>query len=204
MKNFIVKTALITLASVIATALVSFTVLTVYSPRTVANLAYSLGSERVALWYEELTFQKSDKVSDLKTLFERSAEFKNNEYLVKYSKMLIEHDEFDAVCAADDEKNYNEANGNNIKYKNFVYGNYAVALYKTGASHTEIFAVADVTVEDEYSKHNAYQSLIYGSGATEDKAFLTAIKEKLSELAEKFGESVIAADLAAVDNMLAG
>lgn len=176
MKKLIIKTVLITLLSVFAVLLVLVTGMTILAPKTMSNVFYSMGNKHTALWYAELQYQKFGNYGDLENVVVLSNECSDYKRTAKYSKKLIENSNFTTLCAEKD------ASGNyGMSYFNYIHGNLAVALYKTGVASTEIFVVASETVKTSYTPFNAYTFLIYDDlGQTQE--FWLELKNKLTEM----------------------
>lgn len=176
MKKFIVKTAVITLITVFALFVVFVTAMTVIAPRAMSDFFYGIGNEGVSAWYMELSYQKTDSSDDLVKLVQRSVEAEDYKRVKKYAKAITEREDFKEICEKNTDKN------GKLPYDIYLYSNYAVALYKTGAEKTQIFAVADNSVANGYAYGNAYQVLLYRAVADKNGAFLAELKTKYDEM----------------------
>ena len=187
MKKLIVKTALVTLGSLLAVFLLLLTAMTMYAPRTMASLMDSVGNRSLSLWYTELAYQKFGETDDLTDVFDKAVAAEDTERTVKYGR---------TICAAQD------ASGGRITYKNYVYGNTSLAMYAEGEEVGAVLDFAAATVTEGYLPYNAYQMLLYGEAAAEDKAFLSALKSRLEVLAGSMESETLSADILYLDKIL--
>ena len=196
MKKLIVKTALVTLGSLLAVFLLLLTAMTMYAPRTMASLMDSVGNRSLSLWYTELAYQKFGETDDLTDVFDKAVAAEDTERTVKYGRTLTERADFGEICAAQD------ASGGRITYKNYVYGNTSLAMYAEGEEVGAVLDFAAATVTEGYLPYNAYQMLLYGEAAAEDKAFLSALKSRLEVLAGSMESETLSADILYLDKIL--
>ena len=195
MKKLILKTALITLASVLGAIILLVTALSLFAPKTMSNYFYGMGNEKLSVWYMEKAYNKSGDIADLESLIFKANECADHSRVVKYSAIFVNREDFKEFAE-------NNETGVGMTYLELVYGNYALSLYYTGASVGEIFAVADQTVNENYTEYNAYSSLVYGYSET-DLEFLTALKTRLQELKTVFVNNAnLDADLNCVSLMI--
>ena len=183
MRNLIIKTALITVAIVIAVSTLVCSSIMLFAPKATSNFFYSIGNKKLALVYAEKQYSKSKDILDLENVVVISNESGDYVTSAKYSEILIADNGFIALCQIND-----NSGEYGMSYFNYVYGNYAVALYKTEAPYEKVFLVADKTIEIEYTPFNAYAFLIY-SDIGQTKEFYNALKTKLGTL------SIVSADL---------
>lgn len=194
MKKLIVKTALITLASLLAVFLLVLTAMTMYAPRTMATLLDGVGNRSLSLWYTEFAYQKFGEVDDLTNVFDKSVTAEDYERTIKYGNILIGREDFSDICASQD--------GVNVSYKNYVYGNTALAMYAEDYNDEEVLSFASATANGEYPDYNAYQMLLYSPLVSQDKAFLSALKDKLSALSQRVEDEDLQSDILYIDKIL--
>ena len=195
MKKLILKTALITLASVLGAIILLVTALSLFAPKTMSNYFYGMGNEKLSVWYMEKAYNKSGDIADLESLIFKANESADHNRVVKYSAIFVNREDFKEFAES-------QETGAGMSYIELVYGNYALSLYYTGANDSDIFAVADKTVEEDYTAYNAYSSLVYGCSET-DLGFLNALKTRLEELKIEFiNNANLDADLNCVSLMI--
>ena len=195
MKKLIVKTALITLASLLAVFLLVLTAMTMYAPRTMASLLDGVGNRGLSLWYTELAYQKFGETNDLTNVFDKAVSAKDYERTIKYGNILIGREDFAEICASQD-------NGGAVSYKNYVFGNTSVAMYAENYVDEDILSFASATAEGVYPPFNAYQVLLYSDLTSKDKEFLSALREKLSALFTTTADETLQNDIAYLDQIL--
>lgn len=155
MKKIVLKTAIITLASVIALLALSFGIASLAFPKNMSVICEDMGNYKLAASYAERQYGYSGSTEDLyrcARLYIRIGDRKNT---VKYCGKLVE------------KKNFKECCGNNVQY---IYGNYATALYLSGKDD-EAIVVAEKSVEDGFDVPNAYAVLTVEAVERKDKAF---------------------------------
>ena len=94
MKKLVVKTAIITFISVILGLALIFTVLSFVSPKTMSNFTYSLGLEDISCSYAISAYEKSGEIEDLDTVIVKTLSTEDYDALKKYSKEMIDREEF--------------------------------------------------------------------------------------------------------------
>ena len=196
MKKLIIKTSIITVLSVLVATILLVTTLCIFAPKTVSDYFYGVGNGNLSVRYMEKAYNKNQTAENLEELIFKANENEDYSRVVKYSEIFINREDFVAFI------NAKPSNSGQMTYEEYFYGNYVIALYETGAENEVIFAVADKTVESNYSEYSAYSSLVYGCSAT-DTAFLSALKDKLVSLQSKYPENVnLNADILGVSQMI--
>ena len=137
MKKLVIKTAIITFISVILGAVLIFTALSLVSPKTMSDFTYSLGMEKASCSYSVKAYEKSGDINDLDTVLVKSLSTEDYCTLKKYSKEMIDRDEF---------LNQSKA------YKDTVLTYYILSLVETGDDATFTLAVA--VYEEFYSSYD--------------------------------------------------
>ena len=75
-------------------------------------------------------------------------------------------------------------------------------MYAEGEEVGVVLDFAAATVTEGYLPYNAYQMLLYGEAAAEDKAFLSALKSRLEVLAGSMESEALSADILYLDKIL--
>ncbi len=196
MKKLIIKTSIITVLSVLVAAILLVTTLCIFAPKTVSDYFYSVGNGNLSVSYMEKAYNKNKSADNLEELIFKANENEDYSRVVKYSEIFINREDFTSYA------NNKPSVAGQMTYEEYVYGNYVIALYNTGATKEVIFAVADKTVESEYSEYSAYSSLIYGVDIT-DVEFLTVLSDKLLDLKTNYPENDnLDADITCVSQMI--
>ena len=196
MGKVIIKTALVTLGSLLAAILILVAALTMFTPRTMSQVFDELGGKKISLWYMELSFQKSGEADDLAALFIKSVEVQDRVRTEKYGKILAERDDFDVICAGRDEQSENPLLGQ-IPFAYYVYGNIAEAVYVLNGAEAAVNYAAENTPES-YPPYNALQTLLYLDGAADDAELLVLLTNALA----RYDGAEAAADFAYLQSLL--
>ena len=183
MKKTVIKTAVITLISLIALSAVLITSLTVLAPRTLAGFFRNAGNVKMSSFYSELSYQKSGSEEDLTDAFSDFIALKNYDKIKKYGKDLSERSDFDEICER------HKSASSLLKYKDYVLGNLAISMYETKENLQSIFEVCRKTTVISYQKNNAFESLLYGSSIDKSVEDLTTLKDELDALSEEYPTS---------------
>lgn len=132
MNKVILKTALVTVASLALAALLVFSLWILISPQTMAASCEKTGNYSFAVTCADLRYKYTKDVSDLARCAQDSISAKNDNLIVKYGEMLVADEGFENLCAEKDkaiaDTKYGEyATG----YKSYICGNLAAAQYRT-------------------------------------------------------------------------
>lgn len=168
MKKIVIKTALITLGSAIALLVLAFGIASLAFPKNMSEICENMGNPKLAASYAERQYDYTGSTEDLYRCARLYIRVGDRENTIKYCEKLVEKSDFKKCC------------GNNVQY---VYGNYATALYLSGKDDDAI-KIAEKSVEDGFVIGNAYVNLTLQADAKEDKEF----GEKLLSSLKKIGE----------------
>ncbi len=134
MKNSVVgKTILKMLLAVIALFFVFVAVMTFAFPGQMAAFSESVSWYTAACRFSSLKYMYFKDVEDLDRCFEDAVLSGKNSYILEYSEKLISHDDFDALCIETDKYYASlEYSSYTSSYKQYVYGQYVIALAVSG------------------------------------------------------------------------
>lgn len=124
MKKLVIKTALITLAGIIAITACFYLILALASPKTLAKFYDNAGFYGASIKYYEKQYKKTNEYSDLYILCTKVDEKNDSERAILYLDEMIESDEFIYFSTYIDENTQNS-----FLTKDFICGKYACALY---------------------------------------------------------------------------
>lgn len=180
MKKTFIRTVIYTLCLLTSAILIVVSLLSMFAPGVMANLSYTLGDKRTCVWYTRKEYERNGSLSTLDKLLYRVKWLDNDKLVVKYSKEMIEYDYFDAFC----EKKDKESDLTNAgSYRDYICGDYVVALYETNQFEQAInFAYDEIIRGDEYGEYNVFRSLIYHVAEKKDVPALKTLLEKLEVL----------------------
>ena len=189
MGKVILKTALVTLGSLLAAALILVAALTMFTPRTMSMVFDELGGERISLWYIELSYQKSGSAEDLTDLFVKSVSAGDDGRTAKYGKELGEREDFAAICEEDLPFE--------TSFASYVYGNTAAAIRAAEGAAAAVAYAAEKTPAD-YPPDNPFQILLYSEAAESDAELLALLAPAIAG----FDGERAAADLEYLQSLL--
>ena len=182
MKKLVVKTAIITLASLICTLLIAFGALAVCAPNYLGRVFDGTGNHSVAVFFYEKQFEKTGNVDDLNTLVLKLDVKGDSQKAEKYYKKIIEHSDFESLC-----QSQNSQNGL-IGAKDFYVGQYVLSLAYNG-KFDEAVAYSKDYIGASYQKHNPFQVLIYNYLTSDKVDQINAVKLALEEVEQGLTET---------------
>lgn len=127
LKEVVVKTALKTLLAVIIALVLAFGIVSLAYPGGMANICENTGNYSMAVSYCSLAYKYSGKVEDLARCAEDSIFAKNDKKIEKYCSELLQHKDFENLCA---EKSGNLNLGGvqlTLDYKQYIRDNLEAA-----------------------------------------------------------------------------
>ena len=155
MKKLVIKTALISFASVVAALALAFGIASLAFPKWMSGLCEDMGNYRLAASYAERQYGYSGGTGDLYRCARLYIRVGDRDNIIKYCGELVEKQDFEDVC---DE---------NTQY---IYCNYATALYLSGNAGKAI-TVAEMSVSRGFEVPNAYADLTVKAVENNDKEF---------------------------------
>ena len=182
MKKLVVKTAIITLASLICTLLIAFGALAVCAPNYLGRVFDGTGNHSVAVFFYEKQFEKTGNVDDLNTLVLKLDVKGDSQKAEKYYKKIIEHSDFERLC-----QSQNSQNGL-IGAKDFYVGQYVLSLAYNG-KFEEAVAYSKDYIGASYQKNNPFQALIYNYLTSDKVDQINAVKVALEEVEQGLTET---------------
>ena len=172
LKKLVIKTALITLASLIGAMTIAFGATAICAPGFTAGFFDGVGNYSAAVFFYEKQYQKTSDVDDLVVLVDNIDYRWDLNSAEKYLNLLLAHVDFDDFCAQ---------NQNGFSQKEYYYGNYALVLAKKGKFSVALSVSTIYVNECGYTKYNPYRVLILDyNGATTEQ--LNQILDKLTAL----------------------
>lgn len=165
MKNIVIRTALITLGSVIALLVLAFGIASLAFPKNMSEICENMGNPKLAASYAERQYEYTGSTDDLyrcASLYIRIGDRNNT---IKYCEKLVGKRDFKECCGA------------NTQY---IYNNYATALYLSGNGDKAI-EIAERSVEEGFIIPNAYVTLTVEAVGREDVDFGKKLLESFSD-----------------------
>ncbi|MBQ9485320.1 MAG: hypothetical protein IJU83_00620 [Clostridia bacterium] len=184
MKKLIIKTALITVAAVIAFCVVLYGCLAFFTPKTIADGWAFAGNYSIAVKYYEKQYEKTKSENDLAVLCVKVDEVNDATRAAKYLAVFTASGGFETYCL-----NEGENHGYAISAREFYFGKYAVSAYYADGIDAAI-TVAENSVSVGYTESNAFyimlieiKSLSHEDGV-KIAAAINGIKSGLTDSAE--------------------
>ncbi len=171
MKDLIVKTVLITLASLVGVFLLTFGALALFSPITLAEVFDGTGGYSSSIRFYELQYEKTGEIDDLAILTVKINQDVDAELSEKYLEELINHPDFDSVYG-------------DLSNKQFYYGKYAVALVKNDKFSYALAHADNFVKANGYTAYNPYSVILVELGGELNGDQLESIKESINNYAE--------------------
>lgn len=155
MKKLVLKTALITLASIIAILGILYGVFALFFPKTLAKTYESMGYDQTAIKYYEKQYEKTQDVQDLITLCVRLDVYSDTSRAEKYLSILVAKPNFYSTCLDND---VNVQTSNQISSEEYFEGKWVVATYlKNGVEKAIENAIYSVRKGNyRYTEYNAF------------------------------------------------
>ena len=178
MGKLIVKTAAITLACIIAVALILFGVFSLFFPSVMVAVTDKLGMESACASYSVSQYKKSGTIGDLSAAVKRSYAAGHYEDAASYGKILINDDGFTAFC--------DTADAQMSPAEELIMGN--TAYYYIGITvASQYFVGSDEAIDtafgalgDRFTENNPVVFLVNAATSREDKEFCGQVLERLS------------------------
>jgi hypothetical protein len=120
LKKLVIKTVLITVASLIGVMVITFGAMAIFAPRSVAGFFDGVGSYSASVFFYEKEYKKTDDIEDLVVIIGKACANDDNERAEKYVKELLERDDFSSYCAECD-KDLKQGDMTTEEYYNVLY-----------------------------------------------------------------------------------
>lgn len=198
MKKLILKTALITLASVIGLSAVVYGVFALCFPLSLANLFENMGMDSVAVAYYRLNYEKTGDIADLGDVCVRIEISDNAKKAESYILELVEHKDFNSYCSEKDSEK------SPIKSRDFFYGKLVVASKKNSGIEKAI-EHAKSCISAGYTNFNPFRLMISQENLLDGEELLL-VKEELNLLKQNLSlteQNILEEDLELINQLLA-
>ena len=183
MKKLVVRTVVITLASVIGIASCLLAALALFMPQQMAVIFESVGGYEVSVMYYENQYEKTGDIEDLVVLVDKTYGANDTRGAEKYLAKLINHKDFESFCS----KGNNEPN--TLTDKEYYYGYYALTLARN-AKFSEALKVGEDFVKDNgYTKFNPLRMLVVDYLSQAQDCEKNNLKEKLQSVISSLTDS---------------
>lgn len=177
MKNLVSKTAVKALLIVIIALALLFGVASLGFPSQMASLFEKMGGYSFATGYAKLAYSYSDTCANLARCVDDSIFAGDERNTVVFGEQLVGRDDFNEYCA---ERN---ASMDSLDYRQFVYGNIAVAHYELGDSDAAL-KTSDEAMSGVvgFPSNNAYTALALAARNAGDASLMDALYGRVSSI----------------------
>lgn len=163
MKKTVIKTALITLISLVALFVLTFFSLFFFFPKALEPLASDFGLDRLALTLSVREYEKTGGLDDLSRVLARAGRVGDDGVVVAYTPKMTD----DADFLTHVEGRTVSVGTRTLDYKSYVIGNYLLALYRTGEKQETLLKAASyfTAFYTGYTAYNPYDVLAKNAGS---------------------------------------
>ncbi len=180
MGKLIAKTAAITVAAVIAAALILFGAAGLIFPASLASLTDSLGMDGASAYYSVAAAERSGSAEDLAVAAERSFLSRHYEDAVSCGEKLLVHEDFSEYCSGRDSAQAEDFSVAGT-YEQYVTGIVASSLYHCG-DKAKALETAVSRLGGGFPENNAVVYLADAAIAAHDADFCSEIGSAVAEL----------------------
>ena len=169
MNKVIIKTALKTLLILIIVALAAFAVASFGFPQHMATFFENTENYTLATKYASLRYSYTGEVDDAARCVEDSILSGDNDDLIQYCEIFVNHSDFDTYCTQMDEYYSTAAYSSyTLSYKQYIYGKYAVALAVNGQKQDAVNTALNANGLHSFKSGNAVSVLALWAAGKED------------------------------------
>lgn len=191
MKKLVIKTTLITLASLIGAMAITFGAIALFAPGFTAGIFNGVGNYSATVFFYEKQYAKTQSLIDLMILVDKVDYEKDGVRAEKYLELLVNHKDFDKLSGVD---------GGTVSENEFYLGNYALVLAKNDKFVKALSVSSEFVKENGYTNYNPYRILIYDyTEITDDN-----LRSILTDLLGITPSEKVVADVNYINNKLLG
>ena len=174
MKKLIIKTAAITFGVALVVMLMAFGICSFAVPQVMMQFTDYIGLEEASADYAYVAYQRSGEVEYIAHASEIAIRRSRDEVIILRLEEFMNDDQFAEYCSGADGEDAQPGG-----YAQYIYGNYACALYRTGEKQ-EATDFAFSVNEESFPRNNAIVALVFEAISAKDKAQCAEISSRLS------------------------
>lgn len=159
MKNLVIKTVVITLASIVGLMAIAFSVLSILAPKTTADIFDNLGAKNASIFLYQVEYEKTDDIQVLLDIIDKTYENQDTIRQEKYLEMLISRQDFNSFCSSSDKENLGKDNYS-VTAKELYYAHYTSALFENFKFDKAIEVAKEFVKSNGYSQYNPLSVLL--------------------------------------------
>ncbi len=175
MKKLILKTALITLGTIIAVLCILYGVFALFFPLNMASFFDSLGMRDATVSFYELHYENTGDIADLGVLCVKVDECNDAVRAKKYLTILTSSEDFDSYL-----EDFDKQSNSTISGKEYFNGKLAIAIQKSQGVE-EFLTFATKAVDEGYTEFNCFYLALSIDGLFEEEE-LALVGDALSGL----------------------
>lgn len=175
MNKIIIKTALITICSLVVAAGAVFALWLVCSPQTMATSCEKTGNYSLAVTCADLRYKYTKDVNDLARCADDAVLSGKDNLICEYGEKLIAEENFEEVCKNRDGSVPENNGGIPFGYKSYICGHTAAALYRSGNT-------AEAVETALKGGENAFPKLVIEIASRSDQAAAESALDALDSL----------------------
>lgn len=155
-KNIVLKFGGLTIAAMLLLMAISFTFVSVFLPKFVADVSYDLGFKSIALYYYEQNYERSKDINDLYGVVTLSISLFDHDKVVKYYEELELNKKYDEFISFINENNKNLNAGIILKSKLINEDNSLKNSYVNSLIETNNVEKAFLYASENFENYNSY------------------------------------------------
>ncbi len=192
MKKLVIKVVLISLAAIIAIFSITYLLLSILSPISLAKFYGNIGSYKVAVGFCEKQYEKDGNIDNIVLASDYAAKLNDDGLVVKYAEMALGDDEYATYSV------------NNEKRTAILLSHYIKAKYELEGGNVATEQAFKYLVG--YKSHNIVETLMVSACDKNDKQTLSLIKERLEALDKtnlsELEQKVLQNDILVINSLL--
>lgn len=176
MTKLVWKTITITLASILLACFLIFGAFALFSPITLAKFFDQTGSKKIALFFYEKQYEKTEDIEDLSRVVLKIDDNDNSLKSEKFLAKLINHADFNKFCSKQN------VSSSAISAEEYYYGRYAVVLISNGKVNDSLTTASEFVEKYGYTENNSYTVIILRCRQELDSEHIQTLKTRLNEM----------------------
>lgn len=179
MDKVILRAAWRTLAAIGVLLLTMTLALCLIFPSTMMHFTYDMGMDGASVKYAMRAYRRSADVTYVAHATETAIGADADQEIEYCGLKFIAHEDFALYCQARDK----EVGANGL-YKQYIYGNIALAQYRMGKKTAAFATALSALGEREFPLNNAFYALALNALMAQDGEMIAMIQNKIAELQE--------------------
>ncbi len=180
MKKLVIKTTLITLASILVAMGIAFGAIALFAPGFTADIFNGVGNYSASVFFYEKQYKKTGDIDDLATLVDKIDYEKENQKSEEYLSLLVNHADYESFCDLG-------SNGS-VTTEEYYTGNFALVLAENGKFNEALDVAKNYVLDNGYTKNNPFRILVVNFSMTSEQKII--IKSKITSCTQNVTDTV--------------